>query len=73
MLFLEEILSPHSGELEGHTIHHVLGGYLGLEAKSTINVVASFVLFIEYPTSSTYHNVFCELGEVRGDICLGLG
>ena len=47
MLFFVEVLAPHSGKLEGHAIDHVLCRDLGLEPEPSVDVIATFLLFIK--------------------------
>ena len=71
MLFFVEVLAPHAGELEGHTIDHVLCRDLRLESELSVDIVVAFLLLIEHLTTSTDHNVLSLLSEVWRDIHLG--
>jgi hypothetical protein len=57
MLFFVKVLAPHSGELEGHSIDHVLCRDLRLESEPSIDIVVTFLFLIEHPTTSADHDV----------------
>jgi hypothetical protein len=57
MLFFVKVLAPHSGELEGHAIDHVLCRDLRLQSEPSVDVIVAVLLLVEHPTTSADHDV----------------